>query len=131
MRSLAAPLAFAVVAATVVLARSATSAPAKAGGERPLREFTVLNVEYKETKFWTPSTFIVKKGEHVKMKLINKAPSGVHGFAIDEVGVKVAVNNQEKDNTQTVEFDADKPGLYRLYCHMHPAHLGGQLLILE
>lgn len=95
------------------------------------REFVSVNIEYKGSKIWVPSTFIVKKGEKVRITLINNAPSGVHGFAIDEFNVKVAVNNDEKDNKKVVEFTPAKAGLYRVYCHMHPAHVGGQVLVLD
>lgn len=96
-----------------------------------VREFTSVNIEYKGSKLWVPAVFIVKKGDKVKLTLINNAPSGVHGFAADEFGIKVAVNNDEKDNKKVVEFTADKPGLFRTYCHLHPAHIGGQILVIE
>jgi nitrosocyanin len=105
---------------------AATTTPAFAG-----REFTSVNIEYKGSKIWVPGTFIVKKGENVRINLLNNAPSGVHGFAIDEYNVKVAVNNSEKDNKKVVEFTANQAGLFRVYCHMHPAHVGGQLLVLD
>ncbi len=96
-----------------------------------VREFTSVNIEFKGSKVWVPSVFIVKKGDKVKLTLINNAPSGVHGFAVDEFGIKVSVNNDEKDNKKVVEFTADKTGLFRTYCHLHPAHIGGQILVIE
>jgi hypothetical protein len=30
-----------------------------------------------------------------------------------------------------VEFVADKAGLFKMFCQIHPKHIGGQLLILE
>jgi nitrosocyanin len=104
-------------------------APAKAAAA-PVREFTSVNIETKGNKIWTPGTFIVKKGDHVKIKLINTA-SAIHAFAIEGYDVNVQVNFADKDNTKTVEFDANKPGIFRIYCSMHPGHVGGQLLVLE
>jgi nitrosocyanin len=104
-------------------------APAKADAA-PVREFKSVNIEVKGTKIWTPSVFIVKKGDKVKITLTNLA-SAVHAFAIDGYDVNVQVNNAEKDNTKVVEFTADKAGLFRIYCSMHPGHVGGQLLVLE
>lgn len=104
-------------------------APAKAGAA-PVREFKSVNIEVKGNKIWTPSTFIVKKGDHVKITLINTA-SAVHAFAIDGYDVNVQVNFADKDNTKVVEFTADKAGIFRVYCSMHPGHVGGQLLVLE
>lgn len=92
------------------------------------REFTLVNLEYKDTKVWVPGTLIVRKGEKVRIKLINETPSGRHGFAIHDFGVETEVHNGAP---QTVEFTADKAGLFPIHCHLHPAHIGGQLLVLE
>jgi len=113
-----------VLSAPVVLA--ADAAPAA-----PVREFKVVNIEIKGTKIWTPATLIVKKGDHVKINLVNLAESGTHAFAIEGYGVDVKVDNKEGANTKTVEFTADKAGIFRIFCSMHPGHVGGQLLVLE
>jgi nitrosocyanin len=106
-------------------------APAKAKADAaPVREFKSVNIEVKGNKIWTPGTFIVKKGDHVKITLINTA-SAIHAFAIDGYPVNVQVNFADKDNTKTVEFNADKAGIFRIYCSMHAGHVGGQLLVLE
>lgn len=92
------------------------------------RELASVNIEYQGTKAWVPATFIAYKGEKVRIKLTNKTPSGKHGFAISEFGVKLEV---AEDAPQTAEFTASEAGLFRIYCHLHPAHIGGQLLVLE
>ncbi|MBI4248664.1 MAG: cupredoxin domain-containing protein [Elusimicrobia bacterium] len=106
----------------------AGSVPKTEAEQRPVREFTLLNIEFEGSKIWVPGTLLVKKGEHVKINLINNAPSGAHGFAIDEFGIKVVVENKKKE---TVEFDAVKEGLINFYCHLHVAHIGGQILIMK
>lgn len=94
------------------------------------KEFTVVGIEYQGTKLWVPGTIIVKKGEKVRIKLVNniKSEPNTHGFAIDEYGIKKVVARGTPD---TVEFTADKEGLFTIYCQLHPAHVGGQLLVLE
>lgn len=92
------------------------------------REFTLVNMEYKGTKVWVPGTLIVKRGEKVRIHLINNTPSGVHGFAIDAFQVKSSVSNEKKEN---VEFQAKQAGLFTIYCHLHPAHLTGQLWVIK
>jgi nitrosocyanin len=101
--------------------------PAGAEGERELQ---AVNINYEGNNVWTPGTYVVKKGEKIRFKLFNrvKADPNVHGFAIDEFNVKVDVY---RDKPETVEFTADKAGLFRIWCHLHPAHLPGQLLVLE
>ena len=102
-------------------------APAGAQAERELQ---AVNVNYEGNNVWVPGTYVVKKGEKVRVKLFNrvKADPNVHGFAIDELNVKVDVY---RDKPETVEFVADKAGLFRIWCHLHPAHLPGQLLVVE
>jgi len=115
------------VAAALAAYAVDTKAPAAAA-----REFKSVNIEVKGNKIWTPSFFVVKQGEKVKITLINTAPSGVHAFGIEGVpGTEAAVDNKEGANTKVVEFTAPKAGIYRIFCSMHPAHVGGQLLVIE
>ena len=118
-----------VLAAALGAAAVHAQAPAKAAAA-PVREFKSVNIETKGNKIWTPATFIVKKGDHVKITLINTA-SAVHAFAIEGYPVNVQVNFADNDNSKVVEFDANNAGIYRIYCSMHPGHVGGQLLVLE
>lgn len=105
------------------------SSPAMAPSEEGVRNFTILNIEYEGSKVWVPGTLIVKKGDKVKVKLINNAPSGDHGWAVEKylpAGVVV-----HKGTPATAEFTADTAGVFRIYCQMHPAHVGGQLWVME
>lgn len=93
-------------------------------------EFRIAAVRYEGTVLWLPSTLIVKKGQKVKINLINNVPEDPnnHGFSIDEFGVKEVV---DRGKPKQVEFKANKEGLYTIYCHLHPAHIGGQLLVIK
>jgi nitrosocyanin len=91
------------------------------------RSITLVNYETEGVKQWIPGTIIVKKGEEVELTLINNAPSGVHGFFIPDFNVRKEILRGKKE---VVTFKADKEGLFEMKCHMHPAHVGGQLLIL-
>jgi nitrosocyanin len=90
---------------------------------------TIVNVEYEGTKIWVPSTIVARKGQTVRLTLINKVPSdpNQHGFAIPAVGVAEVVTRGE---TKTVTFTADKEGVFPTSCQLHPAHVGGQLVVL-
>jgi nitrosocyanin len=105
----------------------AAVAPAGAQGARELH---AVNINYEGNNVWTPGTYVVKKGDNVRFKLFNrvKTDPNVHGFAIDEFNVKVDVY---RDKPETVEFVADRAGIFRIWCHLHPAHLAGQLVVLE
>ena len=120
-------LAFVVAAAGVCAYAAQPKVPAA-----PVREFKSVNIEVSGNKIWTPAVFIATKGDNVKITLVNTAPSGVHAFSIEGyAGTAVQVNNKDGDNTKVVEFAADKAGIFRIFCPMHPAHVGGQLFVLE
>ena len=100
---------------------------------RPVRaedmSFTVVNVEYEGSKIWVPGTLVVKKGTKVKLKLINNVPSdpNQHGFAIPAYNIAEIINRGEP---KQIEFTADKEGVFPIICQLHPAHVGGQLVVL-
>lgn len=115
------------LAAAVAAYAVETAAPST-----PVREFKSVNIEVRGNKIWTPSFFVVKRGDKVKLTLINTAPSGVHAFAIEGIaGTEVSIDNKEGANSKVVEFTADKAGIFRIYCPIHAGHVGGQLLVLE
>ena len=122
----------AALAVLLLTAVAAVRAAETKKSEAPVREFKSVNIEVDGNKIWTPSFFVVKKGDLVRITLVNTAKSGVHAFEIEGIpGTKVAVNNKKGDNTKTVEFTADTAGIFRIYCPMHAPHVGGQLLVLE
>ncbi len=92
------------------------------------RTIKVVNYEYEGTKQWLPGTIVVMEGETVEIQLINNTPSGIHGFEIMDFKVKESVS---KGKVSTVTFKADKAGIFPINCHLHPAHVGGQLVVLK
>jgi nitrosocyanin len=113
----------------VLLAVVALVAPPLALAEPAAMTFTVVNVEYQGTKLWVPGTLVVKQGTKVTVKLVNNVPSdpNQHGFAIPEYKIAEVVNRGEP---KTVEFVADKTGVFPIICQLHPAHVGGELVVL-
>lgn len=91
------------------------------------RSISIVNYETNGVKQWLPGTVVVKKGDDVELTLINKVPSGPHGFEIPDFKVRVVV---KKDVNEVVKFKADKEGVFPINCHMHKPHVGGQLVVL-
>jgi plastocyanin len=91
------------------------------------KKFTLMNVVLDGTKIWLPSSLMVQQGDDVELTLINKLDDP-HGFKIAEVGIEEVV--QPKAQT-TVKFTASQPGVYSYICHIHPPHIGGQMLVLS
>ncbi|MBI3327332.1 MAG: cupredoxin domain-containing protein [Nitrospinae bacterium] len=118
------PLLTVVMAAGVILVFSAV------GRAQEAKEFTLVNIEFEGSKVWVPGPIIVKKGDTVKIKAINnvKSEPPVHGLAIAAFGVQALVN---QGKPETVEFKADKAGIFPITCHLHPPHVGAQLIVLE
>ncbi|HSV09034.1 MAG TPA: cupredoxin domain-containing protein [Candidatus Binatus sp.] len=113
------------VALTLIAASRAPIAAAESGA----MTVTIVNVEYEGSKMWLPGTIAVPKGTKVTVKLVNNVPSepAQHGFAIPAYNIQEVVNRGEP---KTIEFTADKPGVFPFNCQLHPAHVGGQLIVL-
>ena len=94
------------------------------------RKFTVVNVLYEGAKMFVPSVLIAEQGETVQIRIVNKIPGDPpnHGFAIPAFDVEEVVNSGE---TKTVEFVADKAGLFDVKCQLHPAHISAQLIVRD
>jgi len=119
-----------IVRLTFGLGLACAIATGVARAEDATINFTVVNIEYEGSKIWTPATLVVKKGSLVKVKLVNNVASdpNQHGFAIPAYNIAETVVRGEP---KTVEFTADKPGIFPIICHLHPPHVGGQLVVLE
>ncbi|MGA7870221.1 MAG: cupredoxin domain-containing protein [Candidatus Binatus sp.] len=107
-------------------APSAAAAPAM---EEPgTRSFKLVSVEVDGAKIWLPSVIAVEQGDKVKLTLENLVPgaSNQHGFTIPAYNITEVVTRGEP---KTVTFVADKPGVYQYFCQLHPAHIGGSLIV--
>ena len=91
------------------------------------KKFTLINVVLDGTKIWLPSSLIVHQGDDVELTLINKLDEP-HGFKIDDFGIEEVVQPKAQ---MTVKFPATQPGAHRYLCHLHPPHLGGDMLVLS
>jgi nitrosocyanin len=93
-------------------------------------EVTLVNIEFEGTKVWVPGPVVVQKGDSVRIQAINNVQSDppVHGLAIEAYGVQALVN---VGKPEIIEFKADKAGIFPIICHLHPPHVGTQLLVLE
>ena len=61
------------------------------------------------------------------LQLVNRH-ADEHGFEIAAFGVKEVVPGEKTSN---VTFTADKAGIFPIKCHLHPAHVVGQFVVLE
>ena len=92
------------------------------------KKFTIVSEQIGDTKFWFPSTIVVEPGDKVTLNLKNEIPGTAvtHGFALPAYNISEVVTRGEP---KVVHFTADKPGVYPYFCQLHPAHIGGQLVV--
>ncbi len=95
-----------------------------------VREVTLVNIEFEGSKIWVPGPVVVEQGDTVKIKVINnvKSEPAIHGLAIEAYGIEVVVN---AGKPESIEFKADRAGIFPISCHLHPTHVGTQLVVLE
>jgi nitrosocyanin len=110
-------------------APSAAAAPAPAAEELGTVSATLVSVEINDTKFWLPSSLTVEQGDKVKLTLKNQVPgaSNTHGFTIPGYNITEVVT---RGTPKTITFVADKVGVFPYSCQLHPAHVGGQLIVV-
>lgn len=90
------------------------------------KKFTLVNVVFDGTKIWLPGSLLVHQGDEVELTLINKLEVP-HGFKIDVFGIESVIAAKSKS---TVKFTAKMAGVHPYICHLHPAHIGGQIHVI-
>jgi len=116
-------------ASRIAMAQGALpAAPAPAMEEPGTRSFTMVSIEADGAKIWLPSVIAVEQGDKVKLTLKNLVPGAdnKHGFTIPAYNVTEVVT---RDEPKTITFVADKAGVFPYSCQLHPAHIGGSLIV--
>ncbi len=110
------------------IAAEAQPSAAGAAAEGGTVNFTLVSVLIDDVKFWLPSTIVVNQGDRVKLTLKNQVPGAdvTHGFTIPGYNIAEVIT---RGQPKTITFVADKAGVFPYYCQLHPAHVGGQLIV--
>ncbi len=93
-------------------------------------------VEIQGAKFWLGGGDVeLRSGQRTAgplvFKLINKMDAD-HGFAIDAMKVKQVVKPGEEVTVSVPMGDLDQAlSVYKFYCHLHPGHVGGSIVIVK
>ena len=93
------------------------------------KSFRLYTVEISGVKFWIPSTIVVKKGDSVRIEAVTKleGAAATHGLSIPDLKIQEIIDNKAR----VLTFTADKAGVFPISCHLHPPHVGSQLVVLE
>jgi plastocyanin len=102
--------------------------PPPSTDEPGTRSFTMVSIEADGAKIWLPCVIAIEQGDKVKLTLKNLVPGAdnKHGFTIPAYNVTEVVT---RDEPKTVTFVADKAGVFPFSCQLHPAHIGGSLIV--
>jgi plastocyanin len=111
-----------VVAAYAVMQPGAAQLPAPAAQER---EVVLSSDLLGESNRYHPATVAAFAGDTITFQVTNRGDIP-HGFRIEELGIEETV---EPGQTAEVAAGVVEAGVYRYYCHLHPAHIGGQLVV--
>ena len=101
---------------TDVLTMDASPFAIEAGGEKVERNGTTVEVWMSaQRSHFTPDVIRVKQGDTVKLHITNveQTKDATHGFAIADYNIQASLDPGEVVN---MEFVADKPGTFNLYC---------------
>ena len=104
------------------------TSPPPAADAPGMRSFTMVSIEADDAKIWLPSVIAVEQGDKVTLTLKNLVPgaSNQHGFTIPAYNITEVVTRGEP---KTITFVADKAGVFPFSCQLHPAHIGGSLIV--
>jgi nitrous-oxide reductase len=86
------------------------------GGEKVTRNGKNVQIWMSAVRsHYNPEHVNIKKGDHVKWHITNveRARDATHGFALPYYNFNLSI---EPGETQTIEFDATKEGVYPFYC---------------
>jgi nitrosocyanin len=72
-----------------------------------------------------PSTVTVHKDDNVRLTVGNTTDK-THGFSVEGYGIHDEVN---PGTPLQVKFKAKKPGTFKIFCQLHPAHRIATLVV--
>jgi plastocyanin len=113
------------VALFAVMQGGASQVPAAEG---PSQETFRLSSDLLEgSNRYHPATLIAFEGDDITFEVTNRG-ADVHGFTVQGLGIEATVQAGE---TQQFSAPSVAAGVYNYFCHLHPGHIGGQLVVLS
>ncbi len=107
--------------------------PDMPGGEP--KDFRVAILSIDPVSFYAPSAIILDERGRLNplVLIVTNNTQKEHGFAMDPVKIKEVLKPGESKTFKLSQTDLDALGTdrssFKYYCHLHPAHIGGQIYI--
>ena len=90
-----------------------------------VRVVRVPNILKDGKKTWLPTNIKTAQGETVTLELVNTLDAP-HGFQIDDLKITKVV---PANSSTTVTFKTETVGTMNYKCQLHPAHVGGKIIV--
>jgi plastocyanin len=121
-------MALALVAALSLGVLAGCGSSGTAGGSGPTLEVTAGE---NNALAYNPTTLTAKKGDTVKVHLVNKDSANAHTFILPDFNAKSKQVAPGKD--ETITFKVDKAGAFKYHCDIpgHEATMTGTLTVTE
>ena len=97
------------------------------GGDDAPRALEIVSTNVQGKNVFIPSTIVVQAGKPQALSIFNTTDTP-HGFSIDAAHIHAVLPVREE---YRVELPAMKPGIYEVYCQLHPPHRNARLLVVE
>lgn len=110
---------------TVALVSLLVGAGVQATEAAKVEKVTLTNKLIDGKKVWEPGAIKVAAGSEIELTLTNTL-ADPHGFTVPGLVENVVVAGNE---TKTVKVAATKAGTYKFSCQLHPAHVGGEIVV--
>lgn len=96
-------------------------------GETTQQSFRLSSDLIEGSNRYHPATLVAFDGDAITFEVTNRG-ADTHGFSVPDLGIEATV-----DVGETEQFTAENvsAGVYDYFCHLHPGHLGGQLIVLS
>jgi plastocyanin len=124
-------VAVAIAILALVLAGIALFQPGAAGQvpspATETREFALSSDLVAESNRYHPATIVAFQGDDLVLHVTNRGEID-HGFKIDALDIEEILAPGDARDFTVSGVDA---GVYRFYCHLHPGHIGGQLIVFD
>lgn len=125
-RLVAALLLLGGVLVSALAARPGAASPDEnTGGERVIQ---VISANVGGKNLFIPGTIVVETGEPHTLSIYNTTDVP-HGFKIDALGIETVLPAGEEHVVKLPAIDDQQ--IYPIRCHLHPAHRGATLVVLE
>jgi plastocyanin len=96
------------------------------GGNHKTEDFRVAITSANGVSGFSIGTITVTEGDKVNIHVDNTTDKS-HGFSIDAFNIHRVVDSHK---SQTVSFEPNKTGQFKVYCQLHPAHVPAQMIVV-